>query len=86
MPELSRFLGIIIKMFYDDHYPQHFHVEYNKYTAEISIETLEIIAGNIPRRVYSLVLEWATLHREELLENWELTKSNQPTKKIEPLI
>lgn len=52
MPEISRFLGIIIKMFYDDHNPPHFHVEYNEYLAEINIETLEILAGNIPTQLF----------------------------------
>ena len=55
MPEISRFLGIIIRMFYNEHNPPHFHAYYNDFKAEISIETLEIIAGKLPNRVYKLV-------------------------------
>ncbi|MBI5404023.1 MAG: DUF4160 domain-containing protein [Ignavibacteriae bacterium] len=86
MPEISRFLGIVIKMFYDDHNPPHFHVEYNEYLAEINIETLEVSAGNIPARVYSLVLEWASQHRKELMDDWNLAKSNEQPNKIKPLV
>jgi len=69
MPQVSRFFGIIIRMYYNDHQPPHFHAQYNEYLAEIAIETFEIIEGELPRRVLSLVLEWAVLHREELREN-----------------
>jgi hypothetical protein len=86
MPEISRFLGIVIKMFYDDHNPPHFHVEYNEYLAEINIETLEILAGEIPNRIYTIVLEWATIHRKELIDDWNLSKINEQPKKIEPLV
>lgn len=86
MPELSRFLGIVIKMFYDDHNPPHFHVEYNEFYAEINIETLEIISGTLPNRVYSIVLEWASLHRKELFDDWSLAKENLQPKKIAPLV
>lgn len=85
MPELSRFYGIIIRMYFGDHNPPHFHVFYGGEMAEIDIRTLEIIAGKIPKRAYNLVLEWATEHREELLENWELTRNMEPPFKIEPL-
>jgi hypothetical protein len=63
MPQISRFFGIIIKMYYNDHYPPHFHAEYNEHVAEIAIDTLEIIEGNLPRRVLSLVLEWAVFSK-----------------------
>jgi len=85
MPELSRFYGIIIRMYFGDHNPPHFHVLYGGEMAEIDIRTLEIIAGKIPKRAYHLVLEWATEHREELLENWELTRNMEPPFTIEPL-
>jgi hypothetical protein len=85
MPEISRFFGIVIKMYYNDHYPPHFHAEYNEHTAEISVETLEIIEGNLPRRVLSLVLEWAALHRAELRENWQRARAHDIIQPIEPL-
>jgi hypothetical protein len=59
MPEISIFSGIIIRMFYNEHNLPHFHAYYNEYKAEISIETLEIIAGSLPNRVYKIVVEWA---------------------------
>lgn len=85
MPEISRFYGIIIKMYFSDHNPPHFHVEYNSYKAEVEIDTLNIKSGEIPKRVYLLVLEWAINHKVELKRNWELTKSNQQPIKIDPL-
>lgn len=70
MPEISRFLGIIIRMFYEDHSPPHFHAIYGKSEASFSIESLEMIAGDLPPRVKGLVIEWASLHQIELLDNW----------------
>lgn len=86
MPEISRFLGIIILMYYNDHPPPHFHVKYNEYRAVISINELKIMEGNLPKRVISLVLEWAFEHREKLIENWSLAVSKYPLRKIEPLV
>ena len=85
MPEISRFYGIIIKMYYVDHNPPHFHAEYSEFSAEYDIITLKIIAGKLPSRANALVLEWASLHRSELLENWEKTQITQKLDKIEPL-
>ncbi len=67
MPEISRFFGIVIAIFYNDHAPPHFHVKYNSYRASLSIVDLKIIDGNLPKRVLSLVLEWAFEHRVELM-------------------
>jgi len=88
MPEISRFLGIIIRMFYGDHNPPHFHAIYGNYDASFSIETLEVIEGKLPPRVKGLVIEWATLHQKELMENWKLItkKENQSFKPIKPLV
>lgn len=86
MPEISRFLGIIILMYYNDHSPPHFHVKYNDFRSMISINELKITEGNLPKRVISLVLEWAFEHREELLENWNFAVSKAPLRKIEPLV
>lgn len=70
MPEISRFYGIIIiRMYFQDHNPPHFHVEYQGEQAEYSIKTLELLAGKLPNRANALVLEWASLHRDELLAN-----------------
>ncbi len=85
MPEISRFLGIIITMYYKDHPPSHFHVKYGEYKAVFSIDELKIIEGDLPSRVISLVLEWAFIHREELRQDWELAVSFKPLNKIEPL-
>jgi hypothetical protein len=85
MPEISRFLGIIIRMFYNEHNPPHFHAYYNDFKAEISIETLDIIAGNLPKRVYKLVVEWAVDHKDELKKDWELLRNDTPPQPIEPL-
>lgn len=86
MPEISRFLGIIIKMFFDDHNPPHFHVEYNEYKAIIEIRTAELTEGYLPSKQLKLVQAWAILHEEELLQNFEnLGKDNKSWSKIEPL-
>ncbi|HVN90038.1 MAG TPA: DUF4160 domain-containing protein [Candidatus Binataceae bacterium] len=85
MPELSRFFGIIIRMFYSDHKPAHFHALYGEYEALIEIETLALIRGELPRRALALVLEWAVLHREELRQDWKLAQQGEMLKTIEPL-
>lgn len=86
MPEISRFLGIVIKMFYREHPPSHFHVEYGDYRGVFSIEELRFIESNLPGRVMGLVTEWAVLHQEELKKDWELAKEERPLKKIKPLV
>lgn len=85
MPQVSRFFGIIIKMYYNDHQPPHFHAEYNEFVAEIGIETFDVINGELPRRVMGLVLEWAAIHRDELRENWDSARANETILPIEPL-
>ena len=71
MPEISRFLGIIISMYFDEHNPPHFHIRYNEFRASMAIKNLNITAGSIPAKVRGLVEEWAELHQDELLEMWE---------------
>lgn len=66
MPVLSRFFGIIVLMYFDDHPPPHFHVRYGGQKAIVSIDTLGLVEGNLPPRVLGLVVEWASLHRQEL--------------------
>jgi len=85
MPEISRFLGIIITMYYNDHPPPHFHVRYNQQKAIIDIETLSILQGKLSPRILGIVIEWALLHQAELRENWQLARQNQPLQSILPL-
>lgn len=85
MPAVSRFFGIVVAMFYDDHIPPHFHVRYAEHSAKVAIDTLEITEGRLPRRVLSLVLEWAATHRDELRTNWQLARAGLPLNPIEPL-
>jgi hypothetical protein len=85
MPELSRFLGIVISMYFDDHNPPHFHAEYNDNEVLISIKDLSVIKGDLPPRVMGLAMEWAMLHQTELLENWNKLEKSGKFNKIEPL-
>ena len=85
MPEISRFFGIIIRMYFSDHQPPHFHASYGEAEALIEIETLAVYRGELPRRALALVLEWAVLHREELRQDWALARTGQSLRRIEPL-
>jgi hypothetical protein len=85
MPQISRFFGIIIAMYFDEHNPPHFHAIYNDFEAEIGINTLTIIKGSLPSRVLGLVVEWATDHKKELLSNWKRIEQKLPPEKILPL-
>lgn len=85
MPTISVFYGILIQMFWGDHNPPHFHALYGEYEVIINIRTLEIIKGSMPKRALALVLEWASLHREELMEDWKLCEMKQMPAKIAPL-
>jgi hypothetical protein len=85
MPEISRFLGIVIRMYHDEHPPPHFHVDYGEHHATVRIDTVEVDRGALPRRVQALVAEWTLLHRDELRENWRLLEAGRPLRPIEPL-
>ena len=85
MPEIARFYGIVIKMFYEDHNPPHFNAIYGEYEILIDISTLAVFAGNLPPRALGLVIEWATQHQNELLNNWERARVQDSLSKIEPL-
>lgn len=74
MPTISRFFGIIIRMFYPEHGVPHFHARYGRHTASIAIETLTVLSGSLPPRALGMVLEWGALHRAELLEDWRLLR------------
>ena len=86
MPQISRFFGIIISMFYDEHLPPHFHATYNEYNAEIKISDFSIIEGKLPARVLGLVVEWAAIHRVEIEDNWKRIENMETLKKIDPLV
>ena len=86
MPELSRFLGISIAMYFNDHNPPHFHVIYNEYDTEIEIKNLTVLEGKLPARILGLVIEWAELNKEELLNNWNSIQTTGKYTKIQPLI
>lgn len=85
MPEISRFFGIIIAMFYNDHAPPHFHVRYSGQRAIIEIETLTLLEGKLSPRVLGLVMEWASQHQNELRENWKLARQEKELQSIKPL-
>ncbi len=81
MPEVARFYGIIIKLFFGDHPPPHFHAVYGEYVGLFDIKTLEMFEGDLPARAKKLVLEWAETNQAELLEMWD----NQEFRKLAPL-
>ena len=85
MPEISRFYGIVIKMYFGDHLPPHFHAEYGEHEAVIGIETLAAIAGKVPPRAAGLVTEWASLRREELVVAWRKAQNLELPGRVDPL-
>jgi Domain of unknown function (DUF4160) len=85
VPEISRFFGIVILIYYSDHPPPHFHVRYGEQRAIIGIESLAILEGRLSPRVLGLVVEWASLHREELTADWERARRQEPLEPIAPL-
>ena len=86
MPEISRFYGIIVQMFYNEHVPPHFHATYGEFKVQISLKDLNVIEGKFPRKGLNLLLDWAELHKIELLELWELAKEEKPLFKIPPIL
>lgn len=85
MPTISRFYGIIIRMFFEEHAPPHFHAQYGEFKASINIQTFEILDGKLPRRALNLVLEWAELNQAQLLSNWDKCRVHHEPNKINPL-
>lgn len=85
MPEISRFFGIIIAMFHSDHNPPHFHARYGEHKAAIRISDFAVLEGYLPPRALGLVMEWAEIHKDELLKDWRLAKERKPLLQIEPL-
>ena len=86
MPEISRFLGIVITMYFNDHNPPHFHVRYEDFRAIVGISPLELRDGTLPPRVLGLVMEWAEVHQSELAENWTTLAGAGTFRKIDPIV
>ena len=85
MPELCRFYGIVVQMYFGDHSPADFHAVYGGNEAVIEIETLAVLSGYLPARARGLVIEWASLHQQELRKAWERAKRLEPPGSIDPL-
>jgi uncharacterized protein DUF4160 len=88
MPEIARFLGIIIRMYTEPgapHHEPHFHAYYQAAVGIYSIEGIELISGSLPRRQHRFVEAWAELHRDELVANWQCLQGGRPPRKIDPL-
>jgi len=85
MPVISRFFGVVISMYHNDHLPPHFHARYAGEEAVVGIDQLIVLHGHLQPRVLGLVLEWAARHRDELRTNWELARKQLPLEDLEPL-
>ena len=85
MPKISEFFGISIYMYYREHKPPHFHAIYGDEEVLVAIESLSVIAGKLRPRAIGLVMEWTSVHKDELLEDWRLAESKLPLTRIEPL-
>jgi hypothetical protein len=85
VPTISEFYGILIRMYFMDHAPPHFHAIYGNHEVVIDIRTLESIQGSLPRRAMGFVLEWASQHRDELQEDWQLCIARKSPRPIPPL-
>lgn len=85
MPEISRFFGIVIKMYYEDHAPPHFHAQYQNFNATFSIRTGQMIEGTFPPRQSAFVTAWTLLHEKELMSNWKALVSGKKANKVHPL-
>jgi hypothetical protein len=86
MPEISRFFGMIIAMYYNDHAPPHFHVRYGEQKAIVAIDPVEVLHGLLSPKARALILEWAELHKNELMADWELARQQAPLNMIDPLV
>jgi len=77
MPEICRFYGLVMTMYWNDHNPPHFHARYGEWTAEIDIQTLALLQGSLPPRAMAMTIEWALKHQEELRTQWERARHQQ---------
>lgn len=85
MPEISLFAGIRITMYFKDHAPPHFHAEYAGESAAVNIQECSVMSGSLPNRQLKYVLAWAEMHRDELMQDWELARSERTLNRISPL-
>ncbi len=85
MPEISRFFGLVVYIYHNDHPPPHFHVRYGSQKARVAIDGPRLLDGRLSPRVLGLAIEWATLHRDELMADWELARQQKPLRPIDPL-
>lgn len=85
MPYVSKFFGVVIYMYFNDHMPSHFHAEYGEFEAVYAIDTLDILRGKLPRRAHGMVIEWALAHRAELRADWDKARDQLPLSPIDPL-
>ena len=85
MPEISRFHGIVIAMYYAEHPPPHFHAGYGENRIRVEIQNGRIISGAFPNQAERHVLKWLELHRDDVTGNWELAVERKPLNKIDPL-
>ena len=85
MPEICRFFGIVISLNYNDHPPPLFHVRYAEQKAIVGIDSMTVLEGHLSPRALGLVVEWASVHKQELFEDWRLARAQQPLKPIAPL-
>jgi hypothetical protein len=85
MPEICRFHGLVIFMYFNDHEPAHFHVRGGATRARVRVDPVSVLSGNLRGRALALVLEWATVHQHELLDNWDRLRTERPVRRIEPL-
>ena len=85
VPEISRFFGIVVRMYFDEHLPPHFHVRYAGRHAQVEILQMTILRGTLPPRAHGLVVEWARAHKDERLANWARARARKTLRKIAPL-
>ncbi len=85
MPEICRFYGIVIAIYFDEHNPPHFHARYGEFKVSVKIDDFSILEGSLPPKALGLVIEWAALHKTELMENWNFAKAGKKLRRIEPI-
>jgi uncharacterized protein DUF4160 len=85
VPEISRFYGIVVAMYWNDHPPPHFHARYGDARAKIEIGSGSVLEGRLPRRALRMVREWETMHRDELIANWKRARRAETLMPIDPL-
>ena len=86
MPTISVFYGIVIRMYFNDHAPPHFHARYGEFEATVKIEDLSILEGHLPARALELVKTWAAAHQVDLAADWEHCRAKRMPAKIDPLV